>query len=184
MAPVLRRPIIPTPPWTFEFIVQKTPEHVCGFELTRKPEVQAAYDEHCKRMLETYESTKDYILVRLMGYTGFSTQGPHGSHKMKCLNADNLEARWVLLKNEYPYDLDDGIEHYVFWTTEQAVDLNMVDSKVKENFPDVSRNNLWWLVNEPRLMSMPCVFHAHIFLRSETKQVGRFSSFVDTLLYI
>jgi len=168
--------------YSWRFLVEKSPAHVNSYHFLRKPEVQAAYDTHLSDVLKNYETLRDFVLVRLMGFTGFATQGPHGSHKIMALMNEDTPTKWVKVTNTFPYNVEANIEHYVVFTNENSIDLDLVEKKVSELFPDVEKSRLHMFVNEPRLQSINTVFHVHVFVNSQKAASFRFQTFIDTIL--
>ena len=69
------------------------------------------------------------------------------------------------MKNDFPYYMEDGIEHWILWKLGDSCDDRDIDEAKKE----LRKKNkfmefLHW-VNPPHLKSLPAVDHIHILGR-------------------
>ena len=90
--------------------------------------------------------------------------------------ADKILASWVygkdgepvdfmLMPNEYPYDLPRGVKQYVLWYLTHASDSE-IDGALRKRFAGC---NITWFHSKKRTQSVPEIPHVHILLEKCTK---------------
>lgn len=77
----------------------------------REKKVQEKYDDHLSEIECYYVSVEDYIRIRYLGYD-IAIDPKTGKKEAK---ASYRSLFYAIEKNEYPYILPMGIEHYVLW---------------------------------------------------------------------
>ena len=78
--------------------------------------------------------------------------------------------------NDFPYDLEQGIGHYVLFA-QHSLAPEVITEIITETFPGLTT---LWFVNNPNQQSVKEVWHCHIMVKSET--FGIFHSFHNTHL--
>lgn len=77
----------------------------------------------------------------------------------------------VFVKNPFPYDFVDGINHYILWSsnplTSEEINnyLNAYFNKPKSKF----KYEFTWFVNHVQNMSIPDIWHCQVFWRRYPK---------------
>lgn len=79
---------------------------------------------------------------------------------------------WILLKNDYPYDVQDGVVHYVFWYKDD-ISLEQTHQICTSSAVCVSRsaprvNDVVVTTNTTANKSVPDISHHHVFIRTGT----------------
>eukprot|EP00127_Corallochytrium_limacisporum_P002542 Clim_evm99s128 gene=Clim_evmTU99s128 len=69
--------------------------------------------------------------------------------------------KYALLPNDFPYAVDKGIEHYVFWASQNISDFSIIDQYVKEKF---NKRRYIYFENPVELKSVLDLWHAHVFI--------------------
>ncbi len=133
---------------------------------SRSMEVQYDYIEHSKMVKKEWKSVNDYILHNKFGFDKIlnSETGIYEVDPLQSLEAVKKEQRIEkrLLLNEYPYFVEDGIEHWCLWklgglVTQDEINDAIIELKERENLKDV----LSW-TNPPHLQSIKDIDHAHL----------------------
>jgi len=86
---------------------------------------------------------------------------------------NNNEA-WVIKLNDFPYNVCDGIDHYILWIRDCTMTLleykvyiqNIINNELNIFNTLNESNNLVWFINSPEFRSVKSIFHAHIFIRA------------------
>jgi len=132
---------------------------------SRSMQVQHDYIIHTREVKADWKSVNDYILHSKFDFEKVKNEESGFYEVFPSLKAMKEEERIVtrLLRNEYPYYVADGIEHWCLWklggmvTEEEIVEavdeLNRIRNKKMDDV-------LTW-VNPPHLQSIPDIDHAH-----------------------
>ena len=137
---------------------------------SRSMEVQESYLLHSRRIKSEWNSMNDYILHSKFGFEKITKNEKFCSSPS--LEQAKLEGRREskLLRNEYPYFVCHGIEHWCLWKLGSKVepyDLDWAKNKLVEMDRGNQGEIMSW-VNPPNLQSIPDIDHAHIlWLRSD-----------------
>jgi hypothetical protein len=121
----------------------------------------AAYRAYRTLINEQYVSMGDMVLERKLGY---KTSIDPSSGKLKAQPPSPTVARTSFLANDFPYYMEDGIEHHVLWVEGQLVTLDLVEHELN-NHRDQSMYDVIYFINPPHLQSIPSVGHAHVISR-------------------
>ena len=128
------------------------PDHRALFPCYRTDDVEAAYAEHKRRVLATYESLEDFIL-----YTVFKCSGSQQANgRMRSLRCEAHP--WAFTENPFPYDIAAELEHWILWSRSSREDLPRAARLIRDNFGDAV-----WFVNTSNNKSVPGLFHCHVF---------------------
>lgn len=131
------------------------PDHNLMDHLFRSPEVQRNYYLHRQKTRKFYASVEDYIKISLLNF-GYM-DGPDG----RIISFQTPKSMsWTWVENSYPYSLRKGIHHYNLWSL-QPMTHEEVDRTLEMCIP--TSKNFLWFVNEPRNMSIPGIWHCHVF---------------------
>eukprot|EP01026_Neomeris_dumetosa_P048286 TRINITY_DN4175_c0_g1_i6.p2 TRINITY_DN4175_c0_g1~~TRINITY_DN4175_c0_g1_i6.p2 ORF type:complete len:109 (-),score=2.52 TRINITY_DN4175_c0_g1_i6:284-610(-) len=82
------------------------------------------------------------------------------------IQVQNGERILLWRDNDFPYYLEDGIEHHVLWCTEplQHEEILQVIQQYREGYETT------YFVNPPQLQSIKGVWHAHVLSRIANKK--------------
>lgn len=128
----------------------------------RTKEVSDAYASYKTDVLAVYASPTDAILHRRLGME--VQAGPEGK-----LVATVSDKGFLLRANDFPYAIEDGIDHFVLWRTSAGGPITAAEARaeLKSNSSHygLEGSDIICFVNPPKLMSVPRVQHAHVFAR-------------------
>jgi hypothetical protein len=135
------------------------PDFVCISPCYRRPDVELAYQRHKRAVLEECASMEDGILrsVFLCGVT----QDALG--KFHALQAEAHP--WAFVLNAFPYDIAEGLEHWLLWRSSEDQDMKGAAQHIRKNFGPQAV----WFVNARANQTVPGLFHCHIFVRNTQK---------------
>lgn len=149
---------------SFDQLEAWAPDHVCAHHTPRDPAVQAAYDLHIKEVQEQYTSLKAYLLSKVFKRPVFVDSSNPG--KRCALNfLKSATPVWVLRPNEFPYDVEPGVEHHVAWrSSPDPPPPGELEALLAARWPPAEFQLAWW-VNEPTIRTVPEFHHAQVFVR-------------------
>jgi hypothetical protein len=143
-------------------------------KLSRSVQQQTDYLIYTRNMLKEWMSVYDHILVSKFGF---------GKRLVKNMNATNdgrnetlweahpplsetSEVKKVLCKNDFPYYMSDGIEHWCLWKLCQDIEDHEVEEAKEElrRMYGVELDFLCWK-NPPHLKSLPDIDHYHFLIQ-------------------
>ncbi|KAF9585014.1 hypothetical protein BGW38_004267 [Lunasporangiospora selenospora] len=75
---------------------------------------------------------------------------------------DPLEV--ALKKNEFPYSVKPGIEHWLIWSRHPLTDEVWIRRYLEERLPG---RDFMFFINPPELRSVPSIFHVQVFTKGE-----------------
>jgi len=140
------------PKVTWDVLRHSIIDHRCTYPFVRKPEVHEQYQRHIQNIKANYNSIGDYIKVRHLRYnnTGgnFITKG-------------NESLSFALVENDFPYDIDESIKHFVFWSIYEN-DINNLQIALKKFW--TNKDNLLWFENELSNKSVTDLWHVQVFI--------------------
>mmetsp|Transcript_3266 Transcript_3266/g.4447 ORF Transcript_3266/g.4447 Transcript_3266/m.4447 type:complete len:169 (-) Transcript_3266:162-668(-) len=127
-------------------------------KLGRMPAEIQVYREFRTILMERYKTVGDFILSSVFEFDCVETS-----------DSKTLEAIWPSLtkyqlvwrENDFPYSLEDGIEHHVLWTTGELTE-EIILKEATKNRPGYEFVHF---INPPELRSVVDVEHAQIMSR-------------------
>ena len=127
--------------------------------LTRSEEGLRRYNEFKEQVASSYASTVDLIMVRIFRCASkVNTEG-------KVEHVPPPDRQVVFVKNDFPYNLAPGIEHYLLWSTHDLSDEEI--EAYLEAHPVAGCEARLVFVNPQELQSIPEIRHAHVLLKME-----------------
>ncbi|KAF9550868.1 hypothetical protein EC957_011415 [Mortierella hygrophila] len=181
-----RKPLVFKKPTKHQFSWSELTKMVASKDLGpmgRSEAVQAAYQKAIKRRTIKYGSPDEYIRQRILHWppaerTDYSSP-PHSysdgneSSSSSCSSSlsppssptgpvDPLEVN--LKKNEFPYSVKPGIEHWLIWSRQPLTDEVWIRRYLQERLP--GRDYLYF-INPPELRSVPTISHVQVFTKGE-----------------
>lgn len=180
-----RKPLVFKKPTKHQFSWSELTKLVASKDLGpmgRSEEVQAAYQKAIKRRTKKYGSPDEYIRQRILHWPP-AEKTDDGSHSpsysdgnessSSCSSSlsppssptgpvDPLEVN--LKKNEFPYSVKPGIEHWLIWSRQPLTDEVWIRRYLEERLP--GRDYLFF-INPPELRSVPTISHVQVFTKGE-----------------
>ena len=141
--------------------------------LGRAPDAQLVYrafmDDIVKR---DWESIGDFILASKFGLP-VKSAGPTGRKYVPIATKENGELAAdiktpviKLLKNDFPYNFEPNVEHFILWKIFEPLNQSDIDSAIKELTNDDPQVPVTFYVNPAHLKSVLDIDHAHIILKN------------------
>ncbi|KAG0209649.1 hypothetical protein BGX28_010165 [Mortierella sp. GBA30] len=149
--------------------------------MARSEAVQEAYQRAIKRRTKKYGSPDEYIRQRVLHWppskdcsssvpSDVMSDGNESSSSCSSISppssptgpVDPLEI--VLKKNEFPYSVQPGIEHWLIWSRHPLTDEVWIRRFLQERLP--GRDYLFF-TNPPELRTVPSIFHVQVFTKGE-----------------
>jgi hypothetical protein len=146
-------------------------------KLSRSREQQHEYEVFRYHMKEQYASTLDYILISKFGFEAKHAKDDscHESDK-----SDDVCHKWmaypslhdvqtptiILVKNDFPYCVQDNIEHYVLWKLREAItSREILDARDRLTSEPIRSMAILQWINPPNLKSIPEIDHVHFLCK-------------------
>ncbi|KAF9994192.1 hypothetical protein BGZ79_001087 [Entomortierella chlamydospora] len=172
------KPLVFKKPTKHQFSWSELTKMIASKDLTplgRSEQVQEAYQRAIKRRNMKYGSADEYIRQRILHWPpaekdAETSDGNESSSSCSSASpsssptgpVDPLEVR--LKKNEFPYSVKPGIEHWLIWSRRPLTDENWIRAYLKERLPG---RDFLFFVNPPELRSVPTIFHVQVFTKGE-----------------
>ncbi|CAO3631189.1 unnamed protein product [Cunninghamella blakesleeana] len=116
-------------------------------KLHRHPSVQVVYQKWLKDTLEKYGTIENYLLATKLHFPSSSS---------------SEEPPVIILPNDFPYSVDQGIEHILLWS-QQPLSPDYVEEIMKKNYNPKEWDWVYF-VNPPEVQSVKKLPHVHVFL--------------------
>ncbi|KAF9201997.1 hypothetical protein BGZ49_007819 [Haplosporangium sp. Z 27] len=173
------KPLVFKKPTKHQFSWKELEQMVASKDLTpmgRSEQVQEAYQRAIKRRTKKYGSPDEYIRQRVLHWPPAEknselSDGNESSTSSSSSNSlppsptgpvDPLEVR--LEKNEFPYSVKPGIEHWLIWSRNMLTDEDWIRAYLNERLPG---RDFLFFINPPELRSVPTIFHVQVFTKGE-----------------
>ncbi|KAJ2792784.1 hypothetical protein H4R20_006723 [Coemansia guatemalensis] len=130
--------------------------------LVRSYEVKIAYEHHKIKVLQHYDSMADYLQKNALADFIAETNLPGFDAASPITSSD-----FLFLRNDFPYHLEDDIEHWVLWC-KKRLDIGYVapEAAVQAIMRKFGHDIEWrYIVNPVHLQSVPQLSHAHVFIK-------------------
>jgi hypothetical protein len=180
-----KKPLVFKKPTKHEFTWSELSSMVASKDLKpmgRSEAVQDAYQRAIKRRTKKYGSPDEYIRQRILHWPPATADKQDDEYptsdgnesSSSCSSAyisppssptgpiDPLEV--TLKKNEFPYSVKKGIEHWLIWSRHPLTDEVWIRRYLEERLP--GRDYLFF-INPPELRSVPSIFHVQVFTKGE-----------------
>ncbi|ORZ09773.1 hypothetical protein BCR41DRAFT_358454 [Lobosporangium transversale] len=142
--------------------------------MARSEAVQEAYQRAIKRRTKKYGSPDEYIRQRVLHWPPMENVSSPSSPSTDSDDSsssgspppsptepvDPLE--FALKKNEFPYSVESGIEHWLIWSKNPLPDEDWIRRYLEERLP--GREYLFF-INPPELRSVPSIHHVQVFTK-------------------
>ncbi|KAF9125738.1 hypothetical protein BGW39_007188 [Mortierella sp. 14UC] len=184
-----RKPLVFKKPTKHQFSWSELTKMVASKDLGpmgRSEEVQHAYQKAIKHRTNKYGSPDEYIRQRVLHWppaektddddnTAAAHSPSHysdGDESSSCSSltppssptgpVDPLEVN--LKKNEFPYSVKPGIEHWLIWSRQPLTDEVWIRRYLEERLPG---RDFLFFINPPELRSVPTISHVQVFTKGE-----------------
>ena len=122
----------------------------------RNQESTNNYEKTKTEISNKYESMKDMILINFLNYNSKLTDN---NKLVSFKDIDSL--RTNIIKNNFPYHVEDNISHLVLWSRE-----DLTDNQIKNILERKYKNQEYiYFRNPAHIRSIPSVFHIQVFLK-------------------
>ncbi|KAF9899562.1 hypothetical protein EC991_008615 [Linnemannia zychae] len=181
-----RKPLVFKKPTKHQFSWSELTKMVASKDLGpmgRSEKVQLAYQKAIKRRTKKYGSPDEYIRQRVLHWppaeksgdddntaASHYSDGNESSSSCSSLSppssptgpVDPLEVN--LKKNEFPYSVKPGIEHWLIWSRQPLTDEVWIRRYLEERLPG---RDFLFFINPPELRSVPTISHVQVFTKGE-----------------
>lgn len=123
-------------------------------ELKRDSTIQYSCDIHMHYVDDHYMSREDFIKIKYLKYDKRVID-----NKIFAYNR-NVYFPYNIIRNDYPYNVDKNIQHYVFWSIIEPHPLR-VDFLCRF----LPYNNFLWFTDDANTRSIKKLWHAQVFLK-------------------
>lgn len=133
--------------------------------LKRTDSALARYRAHRAQIEEAWASTSDFLLHKVFGAATQPEQGGSGRQEVGLDEEAHLaaEGRVAWAPNDFPYDLEPGIGHYVVWSAKGPLSQTELEEVARREAPG---RDFATFVNPPGLRSVHRIWHAHVLVRA------------------
>ena len=132
--------------------------------LKRTDSALARYRAHTAQIEEAWRDPSDFVLHKVFGAAAQPEQGGSGRQKVGLDEEVRLAAggRVAWAPNDFPYDLEPGIGHFLVWSIKPLTKREVEDVARRE----APGRDFVTFVNPPGLRSVHRVWHAHVLVRA------------------
>jgi hypothetical protein len=119
------------------------------------------YVEFCDQLRLSWNSVTDFIMCSKLSFTQITLS----NGKWAAERSELIERRSVLIRNDFPYNFEPGIDHYVLWKIGGELELDEVFTFAQQLVNDEKAIDFATYINPPHLKSILDLDHAHILLK-------------------
>lgn len=131
-------------------------DHKLLCNLYRSSEIQRLYYMNRVAKQHFYASFDDFIKITVLRFGSYIDE----AGKLKA-HQTGTSLPLVCCENVYPYNVRKGIHHWNLWSATTLHDEKNINQIIAFFIPTAKK--ITWFVNEPHNMSVPDVWHCHIF---------------------
>ena len=131
--------------------------------LSRSVEQEKDYQIYMRDLKQEWHSVYDHIL-----HTKFSLEKKRneaGKFFAFPPVSELTEIRKCVVRNDFPYYLDDGIQHWVLWKLGGDCNEEDIDVAREEIRAAIGAEEFLHWINPPHLKSLPDIDHVHFICR-------------------
>lgn len=94
----------------------------------------------------------------------------HTDGRYNHVKSEDIESGRVVVfrKNDFPYNLDNGVEHFLLWSN-QDLSPDEIDVYIQENTHGAL--DTLYFINPAELKSIPELWHAHVMVLKQVEKV-------------
>lgn len=127
-------------------------------KLYRSVENQKKYLKHRAATLKKYATYEDYIKIRHMGFEAVNNI----DGRMVAREVPGKIKPWYFSKNTFPYDIGNGISHYILFSLK-----SMSETKIESLVGKLlGGKDYAYFRNPSGFRSMPDIWHVQIFVKN------------------
>ena len=107
-----------------------------------------------------YTKLSDYILNVYFAFpTVLNSKG-----KLEVISRKNLPKKCLFKENEYPYQIEKGVNHYVLWYNFIPNNETDINNYIKTNiYQNIKHSNFTFIWYENPKMNISDIYHLHVF---------------------
>ena len=117
-------------------------DHICNLCLSRTQTVYEKYMNHLNNLKPDFDM---YTYI-------FGTNNSNS----------NINNKWVITLNDFPYNVTPDIIHYVLWLPHENYSNEHIDIIINNAFNKYKTKV--WFINIPKYRSIKNIYHAHVFV--------------------
>eukprot|EP00816_Leptocylindrus_hargravesii_P008687 CAMPEP_0196822430 /NCGR_PEP_ID=MMETSP1362-20130617/83466_1 /TAXON_ID=163516 /ORGANISM="Leptocylindrus danicus, Strain CCMP1856" /LENGTH=245 /DNA_ID=CAMNT_0042201987 /DNA_START=424 /DNA_END=1161 /DNA_ORIENTATION=- len=137
-------------------------------KMSRSASEQKRYEEYTAVIKTQWVSVVDNILYSKFGFEREQTMVDHQSLFRAVPSLSEVTSVYTsLVPNDFPYYVEEGIEHWCLWKLCEDVSPSDIIAAKKELYETRNAEEFIHWVNPPHLKSIPQIDHAHILIRTE-----------------
>mmetsp|Transcript_31508 Transcript_31508/g.30074 ORF Transcript_31508/g.30074 Transcript_31508/m.30074 type:complete len:154 (-) Transcript_31508:554-1015(-) len=129
-------------------------------QLGRSAEQHEKYVCFCEQLKCEWNSVTDYIKVSKLGFEKIILSNEKFAANKSSVN------KVVLVVNDFSYNFEPGISHYILWKIGGILERNEIAEMAVKLLHDENALDFATYVNPPHLKSILDLDHAHILLKS------------------
>lgn len=130
-------------------------------KLGRFPEELQKYKMILNQIKEEFFTIDDFILYK---FFKFPYQIQNGKKKIIFLKTEDIQKK-ILVLNDFPYAIEEGIQHYLLWSLHELTLLE-IEEFLKQTF-SIQKKDYLYFINPENLKSIKNIFHIHIFVKNK-----------------
>ena len=128
----------------------------------RAPEVEASRVADYEELKRKYRKPCDRLHIERFGWLPVETE----NGRITSVRSESVGRKIVWAKNKYPYAWEDGLEHYVCWSTDApAMSIDECLKIIKEKV-DSSKESVWFTTSTKNRV-ITGVDHIHVVVRNK-----------------
>ena len=98
-----------------------------------------------------------------LDYSVYRNSLPNDYNYHEYIFNENNTTNYVIKLNDFPYNVEDKIVHYVLWLPHINYTHNAIQEIINEEFKGYTK--VVWFVNSPELRSIKTIYHVHVFVK-------------------
>ena len=131
--------------------------------LRRSQEQLNVYLQFRKMLESEWESVSDYIKVTKLSFPeGISSNGKKKADMI--VQETTISSRIILLPNDFPYNFEKGIEHYVLWKLGDLITSSEIEEEARKLVQLKNADDSVFYINPVELKSILDIEHGHILI--------------------
>jgi hypothetical protein len=131
----------------------------------RDPVTYAAIQERMAHVKKTYKTTADFIRYHFFGQEQKLDEMSGLYYSEPREFEDAADCGWVWTKNEFPYNLEESISHYLLWLRFKNVSETQIETEIRKHVSEKAR--FCWAPQKPEHMTIPSLYHVQVFVEDK-----------------
>jgi len=134
-------------------------------QLQRHPDMADLYQQNVENIISKYGSLSDHIKIKYMNWKSVKCCEDLDDRLCAVRKTGNHSLYDIIIKNDFPYNLRKGLEHYVLFSVTPLTD-EQVQLRIRYHFENIKAGNFLWFVNQESNQSIPDLWHCHIIIKN------------------